>query len=69
MRGANVEVNPQLETLFRKNESGDEVSFLTFGKEIFKQVELNETKLRGGVGYWPRNERPNSVIQKSRNPN
>lgn len=43
LKKADVEVNPYLERLIRKNEAGDEVSFLTFGKEIFKQVEQNES--------------------------
>ena len=38
-----IEISPQLSTLFRKNEVGDNVSFLQFGKEIFRQVEDKES--------------------------
>ena len=53
-----IEINPYLHGLIRKNESGDQVNFLTFGKEIFKQVENEELKSNNGIGFYQRSETP-----------
>ena len=44
MLKSNIPVNPYMDKLFRRMESGESVNYSTFGKEIFKQVELNETQ-------------------------
>ena len=53
-----IEINTYLQKLIRKNEAGDLVNFLTFGKEIFKQVENEELKNNNGIGYYQRSETP-----------
>jgi hypothetical protein len=37
-----VDINPHLSSIIRRHEAGESVPFVTFGKEIFKQVEQNE---------------------------
>ena len=47
LRRNGVNINHYVEALIKKNESGDSQSFVTFGKEVFKQIETTENKPKG----------------------
>lgn len=53
-----INLNSYLDGLLRKNEAGENVSFLTLGKEIFKQVENQELKNNNGISFYNRSETP-----------
>ena len=52
-----MEINSHLDGLLRRNEVGDTVSFVAFGREVFKQVESLEDD---GTSPYRRADAPNN---------